>query len=75
MLGRDERMVGAYTTREPFEDTECLGSKDGMSSKKRKQRNFSLYYWNRHIYCLSISENRYSSSSKRKISVGNDSSA
>lgn len=38
----DKRLVGAYTPREPFEDTECPGSKDGMSSKKRKQRNFSL---------------------------------
>lgn len=35
MLGRDKRLVGVYTPRKPFEDPECLGSKDGMSSKKR----------------------------------------
>lgn len=34
MLGRDKRLEGAYIPREPFEDTDYLGTKDGMSSKK-----------------------------------------
>lgn len=69
-LGRGKRLAGPYVPDGCWKTPSPYGlTWNGLQGKEAMQL-CSLYCWNQHIYCGSMSANRYSISYTRKLSIG-----